>query len=240
MHAICTALSVAFQGWIAPEIQGEAVALFGARPPILADALDQFLSPHTVWIVLGGLVLIGAAILFGSKVWGVVGDAAVERLARRRAKDEAAAAPQRLAQPIVITHEKEYVTLPQFREKLSEIEKEQRAIRSTVDGVLVDPKGYLHKSIHDVRNGLQAVMDASGEMEHRLTTKLDSHWHELSKERSASAARLHDRVEATNQQVRVEVDAKHAELRKEIADMPGRIVGLLRDTGAIGGKGGRA
>lgn len=65
---------------------------------------------------------------------------------------------------------------------------------------------------------------------------LETKFHEVSRERSVSTARLHERLEATAGALRSDLDQKIEGVRREVHDMPGKLVTLLKETGAIGGR----
>lgn len=94
----------------------------------------------------------------------------------------------------------------------------------------------ISKVRHEKTSDYQALTSIGAEREHRLMEKLDENFRELTKERSMSTARLHDRVDASAKTLRDEIDTKLGDVRKEINDLPTRLITMLRDTGAIGGR----
>lgn len=98
--------------------------------------------------------------------------------------------------------------------------QEQFVERAMFDQVLLD---------------LAEIKKAGEEREERIADKLDENWRALNKDRSVTAANLHSRVEAIHAAIRSETEAKFTEVRRELTDMPSRVVTLLRQTGAIGG-----
>ena len=84
-------------------------------------------------------------------------------------------------------------------------------------------------------------------VEQRIDGKIETNFRELDKKRSHSignlhehltgtAVKLHERLEATAAGQRTELDTKIESVRREIHEMPGKLIALLKDTGAIGGK----
>ncbi len=115
---------------------------------------------------------------------------------------------------------------------LSIIDDKERDLQMQIK----DARAYAHDGVHGVREDLQLMVSRGDEAEQRLLDKLDDHWKELNRERSVSTARLHERIEAHSNTLRSELDTKVGELRKEVHDMPSRVVELLKSTGAIGGR----
>lgn len=130
-------------------------------------------------------------------------------------------------QPITIREEIQFVPVPEFEK----FEQYVRKRNHDLDGELA-----AIKLTAELRR--QEATDQSAELLAQIQAKLESNWKELNKDRSASIAQLHIRLEATNEKMRGETDEKLQIVRSEINEMPGKIIALLRDTGALD-KGGR-
>lgn len=122
--------------------------------------------------------------------------------------------------------------------KRSAMDQEIGELRDDVHNQIKEMRSYLHEGVHGLRTDLQGLSMAGEEREKRLSDKLDKHWHELNRERSVSTRGLHERIEAITTKQREELDAKVKDLREEIGDMPAKLIGILKDTGAL--RGGRA
>lgn len=99
-----------------------------------------------------------------------------------------------------------------------------------------NPRWATWEEVETLRRDLENLRDETREQHEQLTEKLDDKFLGLSKDRSVSVGRLHDKIEATAQGLRAEIDTKAQETRAEIHDLPGKLIQLLRDTGAIGGR----
>jgi hypothetical protein len=97
-------------------------------------------------------------------------------------------------------------------------------------GDLEDEIGALRD---ELRTELREVESQSGLREERLNEKLDKHWKDLSKDGSARTKHLHERIEASNEVLRKEIDAKVGKVSDELRKMPGEIIAMLRDTSAL-------
>ncbi len=123
------------------------------------------------------------------------------------------------------------------------IKELRRAEPSTPQPFVIKPEQeYVERrAFDDLQHNLQELVATGRERDKRreerelqLNEKLDEHWRVLSHERSVSTARLHDRLEAVDKAMRIEVEQKFKEVRQEITELPSRLITLLRDTGAIG------
>jgi hypothetical protein len=80
--------------------------------------------------------------------------------------------PTRLQQPITIQKVEEFVTVPTFNEKITEIGDRCEKLEKDFHDVLVDPKGYLHTFVHGVDGELKALYKAGEQREERLRLEI--------------------------------------------------------------------
>lgn len=180
--------------------------------PVMGSLPSEFLTPTTVWGALIGLVLVGAGIMAAIKLRDVV----MREIRTAMQQTENRPAPISLEQPLRIEHVDQVVRVGSFEGRLAPVEARLEKLEGTVNDVLVNPKGYLHESVHQVKNGLQEVVNGAQRREDRIMDKLD----ELQKENSERTAKVHSRVD------------------KVMEEMPSKIIMLLSQTGQLsqGGK----
>ncbi len=118
-----------------------------------------------------------------------------------------------LPQPMIITMKEQFVEKEEFDE-----------LKNDVHNRLKEMGAYIHEGMHGLKGDLQHLVTAGEEREIRLGEKLDAHWRDLTKERSASSARLYERIE--------KIDGEHAQ---EVSAIHKRVDGLADTTGKIGG-----
>ena len=126
-------------------------------------------------------------------------------------------------QPIEVRTAVEYVPAPRFANFEKYVRRRDREIAEE-----------LHEMRLKAEERRAEAAEQSAALLEQIQERLEAHWKELNHERSANAAQLHQRIEATNLQMRQEMDAKFQIVRTELNDLPGRLISLLRDTGAIG------
>lgn len=123
-------------------------------------------------------------------------------------------------QPIEVTAKMQFVPVPEFQ-------KFER---------------YVHEREHLLRDEMQAM---NGKLEERriesaeqigaLRDKIDEKHTDALKANNVSATKLHERIEATSQSIRVELDTKIERVQRAVDNTPEKVVSLLQKTGAIGG-----
>lgn len=101
------------------------------------------------------------------------------------------------------------------------------------------PRWATWDEVEVLRKDLTLLRSESAKRDSGMRDFVDEKFHTLSRERSVSIARLHERLEAASNGLRQEIDTKVDGVRSEIHDMPGKLVTLLKETGAIGGKSSR-
>ena len=125
-------------------------------------------------------------------------------------------------QPIEVRTAVEYVPAPRFANFEKYVRRRDREI---AEG--------LHEMRLKAEERRAEAAEQSAALLEQIQERLEAHWKELNHERSANAAQLHQRIEATTLQMRQEMDAKFQIVRTELNDLPGRLISLLRDTGAM-------
>ena len=98
------------------------------------------------------------------------------------------------------------------------------------------PRWATWEDVEKLRVQVTKLHDEKQQRDAELRDFMDVKFHELARERSTSTARLHERLETSAGELRKEIDTKIDGVRRELHDMPGKLVTLLRETGAIGGR----
>jgi hypothetical protein len=97
-----------------------------------------------------------------------------------------------------------------------------------------DVRAYSHEGMHGVRHEMQAALLGAVKRDEDLGEKLDQHTRDMSRDRSVSVARLHERIEAMCNTLRAEFEQKLQIVHKDIGDLPGKLLTLLQQTGHLG------
>lgn len=156
-----------------------------------------------------------------------------------------------------------FVTLIGYHLTIGKYIRQQAGVKdtasTTLEGQPIQVQGVVkyvaHSELEERLSGYASTTDLHG-MERRLSVKLEEDFRELDKKRSCSignlhehltgttksltdkiehaSSRQHDRIEAMSTSIRGEFDAKLAEVRSEITNLPGRVIALLQQTGQIG------
>jgi len=98
------------------------------------------------------------------------------------------------------------------------------------------PRWATWEEVEHLRSEVAAMRDDIVERDDQKHSFLEKKFGDVSHERSVSTARLHERIEAVAAGLRTDLDTKIEGVRREVHDMPGKLVTLLKETGAIGGK----
>lgn len=98
------------------------------------------------------------------------------------------------------------------------------------------PRWATWDEVEAVRVDVEKLREENQQQNQQTNAKIDENFKALNKDRSVTAARLHERLEATSNGLRHEIDDKIKDLRSEVAAMPSRLIELLKNTGAIGGR----
>ncbi len=125
------------------------------------------------------------------------------------------------------------------REELSKVMTLLMEKERDLGAQIKEGRAYAHDSVHTMRAELQASLLTATAREDRVTQKIEALSKDMSRERSASVAKIHERIEATSNAQRAEFEAKLRIVHEDITGLPGRLLTLLQQTGQIG-RGGKA
>lgn len=92
----------------------------------------------------------------------------------------------------------------------------------------------VQNELHELHQMMEVRRKEVAGQHEQSQAKLDQKFSEAIKANNVSASKIHERIEATTESLRLEIDNKVGGVRAELGTMPNRIVELLKSTGAIG------
>ncbi|HEX8310112.1 MAG TPA: hypothetical protein VF614_02270 [Chthoniobacteraceae bacterium] len=117
-------------------------------------------------------------------------------------------------QPLVVEEAKVYVTIPQLNEKLKEVKASFVSGLAEVKASVEKDNKYLHKSVHDLKEDLQAIK-AQGEVRGEEAQEVAKDVSALKAQAELNGVTLNDIKQTLNKAIEREIeDAKHRAPRR--------------------------
>jgi len=104
-------------------------------------------------------------------------------------------------------------------------------------------ENYIHGMEHDRRGESQTFLamiedrrQEAAEQAKDLSKNIDAKFTEAIKANNVTATKIYAKIDQVSDGLRAEIEDKARETRQQINDMPSKLIALLKDTGAIGGR----